>query len=182
MLALLAYLAVVLLLLFFLIFMTFYTMSLIYSSIKGAPYVPTRARLAEEMFEPAKIRKGKYMIELGSGDGRMLRYAVKKYKVKGLGVDVNPLLIFWSRLIARAENVLGIEFRVQNISDTDLTRADYLYIFLMPELVDTIIPKMKRELKKGVVIISHGFPIKALKKKLYFTKKRSPFPTYYYRI
>lgn len=162
--------------------MTFYTMSLIYSSIKGAPYVPTKAKLAEEIFEPAKIKRGKYMIELGSGDGRMIRYAVKRYKIKGLGVDVNPLLIYWSRLVARAENLIDVEFRIENILKTDLKSADYLYIFLMPELVDKIIPRMKKEMKKGSVIISHGFRIKALTKKLYYTKKRSPFPTYYYRI
>jgi hypothetical protein len=162
--------------------MSVYTASLIYSSIKGAPYVPTWDRLKEEIFYPARIKKGKYMIELGSGDGRMIRFAVKKYKVRGLGVDINPLLVFWSRMIARAENVLGVEFKVQDITKVDLTKADYLYIFLMPELVDKIIPKMKSELKKGSVIISHGFRIKALNKNLYFTKKRSPFPTYYYRV
>lgn len=182
MLALLLYLLVVLLLLLFLIFMSVYTALLIYSSIKGSPYVPTKAKIMEEIFAPAKMKKGDYLIELGSGDGRMLRFAVKRYRVSGLGVDVNPLLVFWSALAARSENLVDSKFKVQNIFDTDMRKADCVYIFLMPELIDKLVPKMNRELKKGTVVISHGFPIKAWKKKLYFTFKRVPFPTYYYRV
>lgn len=136
----------------------------------------------DEIFAPARIGKGDRLIELGSGDGRMLRHAVKKYRVSGLGVDVNPLLVFWSKLLARAENLVDAQYKVENIFDTDLTNADCVYIFLMPELIDKMVPKMDRELKKGAVVISHGFPIKAWKKKMYHIYERKPFPTYYYRI
>jgi hypothetical protein len=162
--------------------MTIYTALLIYSSLKGSPYVPTRAKIMSEIFSPAKMKKGGYLIELGSGDGRMLRFAAKNYRISGLGVDVNPLLVFWSRLVARAENLIDIKFKVENIFDTDMAKADYLYIFLMPDLIDKLTPKMDRELRKGTVVISHGFPIKAWKKKLYYTFERKTFPTYYYRI
>ncbi len=182
MLALIIYLLAVLLLLFFLIMMSIYTALLIYSSLKGSPYVPTKSKIMEEIFAPAKIKKGGYLIELGSGDGRMLRYAVKRYRISGVGVDVNPLLVFWSKVVARTENLIDAEFKVENIFDTDLSRADYVYIFLMPELIDKMVAKMNRELKKGAVVISHGFPIRAWKRKLYHVHERKPFPTYYYRI
>lgn len=162
--------------------MSIYTALLIYSSLKGSPYVPTKSKIIEEIFAPAKMKKGDHLIELGSGDGRMLRYAVKKYKVSGVGVDVNPLLVFWSKLVARAENLIDAEYKVENIFDTDLSRADHVYIFLMPELIDKLVVKMKRELKKGTVVISHGFPIKAWKKIQFHVYERKPFPTYYYRI
>lgn len=182
MVALILYLMVILFILLFLIFMSVYTLFLIYSSIKGSPYVPTKNRILDEILEPAKIKKGSYFIELGSGDGRMLRHVVKKYEVRGLGVDVNPLLVVWSRFLAKLSKIDTAEFKVENIFDTEYRNADCLYIFLMPELIDKLTPKLVKELKKGTVVISHGFPVKAWKSKLYFTLKRTPFPTYYYRI
>ena len=183
MLALFVYLLILLSLLFFLIFISVYTLFLIYSSIKGAPYVPSKQKEINVILEELKPKSGKYLIELGSGDGRMTRTAVKKYHLKGLGVDVNHMLVFWSRILASWEKLKGkAVFKIEDVFKTDLTKADYLYIFLMPALVDKLIVKMKVELKEGTIIIAHGFPIPAFKKKLYKTLKRTPFPTYFYEI
>ncbi len=158
--------------------MSVYTISLIYSSIKGSPYVATRKKRIEEILSMADLKKNKTFIELGSGDGRIVREAVNLYGVKGIGIDINPLLVFWAKLLGHR----NIEFRVENIFDTDLTRADYVYIFLMPKLIEELSKKMDKELKKGTIVISHGFPIKNWEKKLYKKIEKIPFPTYYYRI
>lgn len=163
--------------------MSVYTLSLLYSSLKGSPYVASKNREIEIILKELKPIKGKFMVELGSGDGRMLRHAAKNYKVKGIGVDVNGLLIFWSNFLAKIDKVGEyVKFVKKNIFDTDLKEADYVYIFLMPKLIDNFTPKLKRELRKGAIVISHGFPVPGLKNKLYKTLKRNPFPTYYYRI
>ena len=181
--ALIAYLILLFALLFFLIFMTIYTLFLIYSSIKGAPYVPTRKKVIEEILALAKIKKNKIFIELGSGDGRVVRRAVQKYGAEGLGIDVNPLLIIWGKILAKVEGTgEKIDFQVKNIFDADLRRGDYIYLFLMPSLIEKLTEKMNIELKHGAVVIAHGFPVKSWEKKLFYTLKRSPFPTYYYRI
>lgn len=181
MLVFIIYLLVIFLLLFFLIGVTIYTLSLIGSSFAGSPYVPTRKKEIENILKEADLKKDKLFIELGCGDGRVLREAIKKYQVKGVGVDINPLLIFWARFLSSKIKDKAV-FKVENIFDTSLKKADYLYLFLMPKLIEKLTPKMEKELKKGAIIISHGFAVKAWSKKLYKKLDSNPFPTYYYRV
>lgn len=180
---LILYLTLVFFLLIFLIVMSGYTLSLIYSSIKGSPYVATRSKRILEILKNADLKKGKLFIELGSGDGRVVREAVKKYQVKGIGVDINPLLVFWSSLLSNLDSVQpkSIVFQRKNIFDVDLTKADYVYIFLMPKLIEDLTPKLDKELKKGAMVISHGFPIKSWQKNLIKKLRSAPFPTYFYK-
>jgi len=184
---LIIYVFLILLLLLFLIIMSVYTLSLIYSSIMGSPYVATRKKRIEEILKEANLKKGKTFVELGCGDGRIVRTAVKHYQVKGVGIDINPLLIFWAKILTRLSfrsrrHVGGkILFKTENIFATDLRKADYVYIFLMPKLIERLTLKMDKEVKKGTIVISHAFPVKGWEKKLIKTLKAIPFPTYYYK-
>ncbi|MCX7956042.1 MAG: methyltransferase domain-containing protein [Patescibacteria group bacterium] len=177
--AFLIYFLILIFLLFFLIFMTIYIISLIYSSLKGSPYVATKNQRINEILKNASLKKGKIFIELGSGDGRVLREAVKKYKVIGIGFDINPLLVYWSKILSFG--IKNIEFKIQDILKADLKKADYLYLFLMPELIEKLRLKMNNELKKGTIVISHGFKIQGWEKKLFKTIKSNPFWTFYYK-
>ena len=96
---LILYLLLLLALLLFLIFMSFYSLSLIYSSIKGSPYVATKNKAIIDMFAKIKFIKGKKFLELGSGDGRISRYVAYKYGLYTTGVDVNILLVWWARFL-----------------------------------------------------------------------------------
>ncbi|PIQ72426.1 hypothetical protein COY13_01450 [Candidatus Roizmanbacteria bacterium CG_4_10_14_0_2_um_filter_36_35] len=158
--------------------MSVYTLFLIYSSAMGSPYVATGKKRIEEILKEANLKKGKTFVELGCGDGRIVRTAVKHYNVKGVGIDINPLLIFWAKILGTN----GIQYKLENIFETDLKQSDYIYIFLMPKLIEKLALKMNKEVKKGAIVISHGFPIKGWEKKLIKTLKRIPFSTYFYRV
>lgn len=171
--------------------MSFYSLSLIYSSVKGSPYVATKNKAVADMFNQIKFTKGKKFLELGSGDGRISRYVASKYDVYATGVDVNILLVWWARFLtflsfnkdpSTSLGITRVNFRTENIFNTDFREFDYLYIFLMPELIEKLEPKFKQELKKGAIVISHGFPIEGLKKNHLKKLTRIPFPTYYYKI
>lgn len=168
--------------LFFAVGMATYAISMLYSSWKGSPYVPTKKKELINFLKEIKINKGDYFIELGSGDGRVVREAVKIYGVKGLGVDINPLLNVWARLMAKKNGLKNISFTTQNIFDTDLSQADIVYIFLMPKLIESIKPKLKKEIKKKAVVISHGFKIQGWEKYNFKTISHKPFPTYFYSM
>ena len=104
---------------------------------------------------------------------------------RAIGIDINPLLNFWANLLwklSRNNTKSSLIFKTENVFDTDYRKADYLYIFLMPKLIAELTPKLNEELKKGAIVISHGFPILTWKRKLYKTLSRKPFPTYYYKI
>ncbi|MEK7495015.1 MAG: hypothetical protein AAB788_03655 [Patescibacteria group bacterium] len=183
MLQLILYLVLVFALLIFLIFMSVYGLSMIFSSAMGAPYVPTKNKLALEILKEVKFKKNGLFVELGSGDARITRAAVKNYPVRGMAVDVNGLLIIWSKILAKFDRTyLRIDFVVKNILKVDLTKADYIYLFLFPALIKKLLPKFDKELKKRTIIISHGFPISEYKKKLFKKVPRNTFPTYYYKI
>jgi len=186
MLQLILYLILVFALLFFFIFMSVYGLSMIFSSAMGAPYVPTKNKLANEILKEVKFKKNGLFVELGSGDARIVRTAVKNFGVRGLAVDVNGLLILWSKILKFLDPRLRgddkLAFETGNILKTDLTKSDYIYLFLFPALIKKLLPKFDKELKKGTIIISHGFEILEYKKKLIKKVERSTFPTYYYKI
>lgn len=166
----------------------------------GAPYVPTKKKLALEILKEVKFKKNGLFVELGSGDGRIVRTAVRNFGVRGLAVDVNCLLIIWSRILKfldsrssslsneaknlRVDDLRGddkLTFLKANMLNVNLTQADYIYLFLFPDLIAKLVPKFDEELKKGTVIISHGFPVSEYRNKLIKKVERSPFPTYYYK-
>ena len=163
--------------------MSIYGISLVFSSLMGAPYVPTKNKLAAEILKEIKFKKNGLFIELGSGDARITRTAVKNYPVRGMAVDVNGLLIIWSKILSRFDGTRDrIDYIIKNILAVDLKKADYIYLFLFPALIEKLLPKFEKELKKGTIIISHGFPISKYKKRLIKQVDRIPFPTYYYKM
>lgn len=177
------YLGLLVIELLFAISFCIYTFSLLFSSFMGSPYVPTKNKEIDEILKQAHLKKNQLFMELGSGDGRVVRRAVQQYGVKGIGVDINALLVSFSRVKTKFSKIRNISFYAKNIMDVDLRNADVLYLFLMPELIKKLTPKLEKELKTGTLIISHGFKIEAWQGKyLTDTISHVPFPTYYYRI
>lgn len=159
-----------------------YMVGLVYSSLKGAPYVPTSMKEVRFILKEAGLKKGQFFLELGSGDGRVTREAVTKYSVRGLGIDANPVLILISRLWTWFKKIKNVEFKKQDILKTDVSQADVIYLFLFPELIAKLTPTIKNRSKKNLLLISHGFKIDGFEKHLFKTIMYSPFPTYYYRL
>ncbi|OGK19636.1 hypothetical protein A2866_06735 [Candidatus Roizmanbacteria bacterium RIFCSPHIGHO2_01_FULL_39_8] len=176
------YVLVILLELLFALGFSIYTFFLIYSNLKGSPYVPTKMKEARMILEQAKLKPNQLFLELGSGDGRLSRLAAKDYKVNSIGIDVNPLLNWYARLWARWLKIPRVTFLTQNIFQTDLRKADVLYLFLMPKLIEKLKLKMEKELKKNSLVISHGFKVLGWEAKCFKTLNHRPFPTYYYRV
>lgn len=169
-------------LLLILILLNFYLISLIISSFYGAPYVATNKKIIDQILFKAKLKKNKLFLELGCGDGRVVKRAVEKYQVKGKGIDINPYLILTLQLINKLKKTDNPRFFFADIFKTDLTQADYIYCFLMPKMLEKLAKKFNQELRKGTLIISHGFKIPLLNKKLVSTLKGKKFNTYYYRF
>lgn len=178
----LAYSLYAVLLLFGLMLLGIYIVFDTISGFLGAPYVATRGKTVKEILEKAKLKKGQVFLELGSGDGRVVRTAVKKYGVKGIGVEFHPILIWYSRLLAKLFGVSGVEFVRGNFYQTDLSKADVIYMFLLPKTMEKLREKILRECKKGTLLISHGFKIRGLERFLILEIPRKTFSTFYYRI
>ena len=180
--ALFFYFLLILFELIFVFFFTLFSLSLLWSSLKGSPYVPTDKKELDEIFPSRLLKKKDHFLELGCGDGRVVFYTAKKYHCWSRGVDINPLLIFYDRLIAKFLKVRKVKFRIKNIFDVDISQANVIYLFLMPKLLKKLAIKLKKETREGCLIISHGFAIQGMEKKLARKLVHKPFPTYYYQL
>lgn len=160
----------------------YFTLFAILADFKGAPFVPTSQKIISEILNKAYLEKGQHFIELGSGDGRVTRMAVEKFQVDGKGVDIHPMLVLYANWLSRLHKLHHITFTKQDMFGVDLSRADVIFLFLLPETLVKLRSKFLKECHKGTLIISHGFKIEGMEGNLEDTIKREIFPTYYYRI
>lgn len=121
-------------------------------------YVPTPQEVVDRMLEMAEVKKGEYLIDLGSGDGRIPVTAAKKYGARGFGVDINPERVKEANANAQREGVTGlVEFRVQNLYETDIGKADVLTMYLLSQINLNLRPRILDTLRPGVRVVSHAF-------------------------
>lgn len=152
------------------------------SDLKGAPFVPTDKKIIDSILRRAKLKKNQLFIEFGSGDGRVVRMAVEKYGVRGLGIELNPLLVIYSRLLARRQNLKNIKFQTGDFFKADTKPADVVFLFLLPKTLVKLKKRLEDNCKKGVLVISHGFKIDGFDKYLVERINRKIFPTYFYKL
>jgi SAM-dependent methyltransferase len=124
-----------------------------------APYVPTKIKKTEELLKKAGLKNGHHFYELGSGDGRMV-YAAAKIGANATGIEQSWLRVWFSRYKAKKMNLKNIEFIHGNIFDRQYFPADCIFIFLLQPAVDKLEKKLRKELKKGCIVITQTFHFK----------------------
>ena len=118
------------------------------------PYVQTPAEIVERMLRMAEVGPGDRVVDLGSGDGRIVIAAAKR-GAGGLGVDLDPSLVRLATQNARAAGVADrARFEVRDIFDTDLSRATVVTMYLLPDFNAKLLPRLLA-LKPGTRIVSH---------------------------
>lgn len=127
-------------------------------SKKIVPFVPTPQDVVERMLELAGVKKGDVVYDLGSGDGRIVITAAKKYAVRAVGFEIDPDLIKQSRENIRKAGVGSLaEIRQQDIRTVDLSPASVVTMYLLPEVNLMLRPNIWRQLKPGSRVVSHDF-------------------------
>jgi hypothetical protein len=120
-------------------------------------YVPTPQIVVDEMLRMAKVGPGDFVIDLGSGDGRMVITAAKKFGARGFGVDLDPVLLKMSNENARIEGVADrAKFMEQNLFEADLSQATVITSYLLPEMNEKLRPKIL-SLKPGTRVVAHDY-------------------------
>lgn len=123
----------------------------------SVPYVPTPQNVVERMLEIAKVGARDYLIDLGSGDGRIVVTAAKKHGARGFGVDLNPTRISEANTNAREAGVTNrVSFYQRDLFETDLTQATVITLYLLPRVNLDLRPKLL-DLRPGTRIVSHDF-------------------------
>lgn len=125
-----------------------------------APFVPTPQPVVERMLEVAAVGRDDVVYDIGCGDGRMVITAAKKYLARGVGIDIDAVLIEECRAGAKREGVEGlVRFLHMDATKARLTEATVLALYLLPESLETLKPLFERDLEAGVRIVSHNYEI-----------------------
>lgn len=122
------------------------------------PYVPTPQAVVNRMLELAQVKPDDTVIDLGSGDGRIMITAAQKYGARGFGVELDPRLVQRSNDEARRAGVSDrVKFLQQDLFKTDFHEADVLTLYLLPDVNMALRPKILAELKPGTRVVSHDY-------------------------
>jgi SAM-dependent methyltransferase len=122
------------------------------------PYVQTPMSVVTAMLEKAQVGPKDFVIDLGSGDGRMVITAAKRYGARGFGVDIDPRLVQIANANAAKNGVADrAVFYARDLYKTDVHRATVMSIYLLPEVNLMVRPKLLRELRPGTRLVSHDY-------------------------
>jgi SAM-dependent methyltransferase len=125
-------------------------------------YVPTPQPVVDRMLDMAAVEPSDVVYDLGCGDGRIVVTAARRFGVKAHGFDVDPERIEEARANVRkhkVEHLVTIEKR--DIFTLDLSPADVVTLYLLPELNVRLIPQLKK-LRPGARIVSHDFDMRGV--------------------
>jgi precorrin-6B methylase 2 len=121
------------------------------------PFVTTPAQVVERMLALAGVKPGDFVIDLGSGDGRIVIAAAKQFGAQGVGIELHEGLVGRARDNARAAGVAErAQFLRGDVLEADLSRASVVTMYLLPWLMDKLQPALLK-LKPGTRIVAHRF-------------------------
>jgi hypothetical protein len=127
------------------------------------PYVPTPQVVVDEMLRVAQVGPSDYVMDLGSGDGRILITAATKFGARGLGVELDDDLLVQSNENARAAGVADrVRFRKEDLFQADLSPATVITMYLVPRVNRRLLPRLM-QLAPGTRIVSHDFDLEGWK-------------------
>jgi precorrin-6B methylase 2 len=121
-------------------------------------FVPTPHDVVAAMLKVANVRKNDVLYDLGSGDGRIVIAAARKYGTRGTGIDIDSVRVAEGRRGARKAGVSNrAKFMQADLFQTDLRDATVVTLYLLPTLNVKLRPKLYAELKPGSRVVSHAF-------------------------
>jgi SAM-dependent methyltransferase len=123
-----------------------------------APFVATPQEVVDQMLQMAEVEKKDVVYDLGSGDGRIVITAAKRYGARGIGFEIDPKLVRLSRENARRAGVEQlVEFREEDVMTVDLSPATVVTLYLFPEANLKLRPRIQTQLRPGSRVVSHDF-------------------------
>jgi len=124
---------------------------------QGALYVSTTRTRIAAFIDTVPMKKGQILVDLGCGDGRVLRQAWKNCQVTAVGFEVNLLAYLKARMLSIG--LKQVKIRRQNFWSQNLAGADIIFCYLYPDVLQKLSAKLKAELKPGAWVVSCNFSL-----------------------
>lgn len=143
------------------------------------PFVPSKKRVINYIIDVAGLKKGQEVIDLGCGDGRFLIEAEKKAGVTAKGYEIAPLPLILAYLNKWVNNS-KIKIIIKSFFQADLKNADVIFCYLLPDTMNKLAEKFKKECRKGTRIYSNTFAIPSMQPvKTWPADKQKKLPSIY---
>ncbi|MGH7832169.1 MAG: SAM-dependent methyltransferase [Candidatus Binatia bacterium] len=131
-----------------------------FSANDEIPFVPTPIEVVDRMLELAKVTDKDVVYDLGSGDGRIVIHAAKRFGARGVGIEMDSELIAGSRKKAQEEGVAHlVEFRQADALQADVSPATVVTLYMLPWFNDKMAPVFQKQLRSGARVVAHDFGI-----------------------
>jgi hypothetical protein len=128
--------------------------------VDAGPYVPSPQSVVSDMLKLAEVGPEDFVIDLGSGDGRIVRTAALIFGARGFGVEIRDELVRQSNAAAAREGIADrVKFVRADLFETDISPATVLTMYLLPDTVNLLKDKLLKELKPGTRVLSHDYPL-----------------------
>lgn len=123
-----------------------------------APWWQAGIHEIRQSLKLAKVTEKDTVYDLGSGDGRVLIVAAREFGAKGVGIEIDPLRFIIAKIRIKLAGLSNfIEIKRGNFFDQDLSKASVIFVYLIPKTLNLLLPKLKKELKKGTRIVSYKY-------------------------
>ena len=134
--------------------------SLYWTRIVGGPWVPSSMQVVNRMMEMAEVGPEDVVYDLGCGDGRIILAAAMRYNARAVGIEIDPLRYLWCQFLI---TILGQRKRIRiifgNFFNKDLSEADVVMCYLMPDALTKLEKKFIQELRPGTRVVSNRFAL-----------------------
>jgi SAM-dependent methyltransferase len=128
--------------------------------VNAGPYVPSPQSVVSDMLKLAGVGPQDFVVDLGSGDGRIVRTAALIFGARGFGVEIEEALVRQSNAAAAREGIADrVKFVKADLFKTDISQATVLTLYLLPDTVNLLRDKLLAELRPGTRVLSHDYPL-----------------------
>ena len=133
--------------------------SAVWPSLIGAPWVPVSKKTAQSMLELAHVTTKDRVMDLGSGDGRIIVMAAEQFGAQAVGIEADPFRVLWSRSTIRRRGLRNVVRVVWgNFFTQSLSEATVVTVYQGQNINKRLEAKMSSELMPGTRVVSYSFP------------------------
>lgn len=132
--------------------------SILWTDLKGAPYVATPRSTARQMLQLAEVSPEDIVYDLGSGDGRLLWLAAQEFGAQAVGIEIDPFRYAWTKLMIRFKRLQGsVEVIRADFFQVDVSCASVITAYLLRDTNRKLMAKLERELPPGARVVSRKY-------------------------